>query len=71
MVFEENKMYKNILKDTDTAFIVDKVVSRDKTTGTRLMVTWYQKNKNGIYSSMNIDGEYHIPKLHEAYYMEV
>ena len=69
MKFEKNKMYYNILKDSDVAFIVDEVLSSDNT-GCDLIVTWYKK-VGSRYVSIGVEGEYHIPKYNIPHYMEI
>lgn len=68
-MFEKDKMYKNLLKDQDVAFIVDEILSDDHN-GADLMVTWFKKDK-GRYIGIGVSGEYHIPKVHIMHYMEI
>lgn len=70
MKFIKDKMYKNLLKDKDVAFIVDEILSQDAT-GADLIVTWYQQTNGNRYVSMGIDGEFHISKEQIMHYMEI
>lgn len=70
MKFVKDKMYKNLLKDKDVAFIVDEVLQQG-TSGADLIVTWYQQTSSNRYVSMGIDGEFHISKEQTMHYMEI
>jgi hypothetical protein len=68
--FQVDKMYKNIYKDPNVAFIVDEILSQDKD-GSSLIVTWYKNTDGGRYVSIGVNGDFYISKDQSMYYMEI
>ena len=62
-------MYKNIYKDPETAFIVDKIIS-ESVEGVELLVTWYKKD-NSKYVAIDYQGEFFIPKNNILHYIKL
>lgn len=71
MRFEVDGMYKNLFRDKDMAFIVDKVVSQKKNQGAELEVTWYKKTDGGQYVSVGINGDFFVPEDEKYHYIKV
>ncbi len=71
MKFEVNEMYKHLMVDKDTAFIVDEIVSQKSNKEIELVVTWYKKTDSGRYVSIGMNGEFNIPYDSRYHYIRV